>query len=73
MYSKRSGLILGFHGCDEEVRNSIVSNKKSSLSPSENDYDWLGHGIYFWENNYVRALKYAQDLKESPIKSNSKI
>lgn len=73
MYSKRSGLVLGFHGCDEEVRDFIVSNKKSTLSPSENDYDWLGNGIYFWENNYVRALKYAEDLKESPIKSHSKI
>ncbi len=73
MYSKRAGLILGFHGCDEKVRDSIVASKKAILSPSENDYDWLGNGVYFWENNYVRALKYAQDLKDNPIKANSKI
>ncbi|MCP5054815.1 MAG: hypothetical protein GY940_47055, partial [bacterium] len=28
---------------------------------SNNDYDWLGNGIYFWENNPARALKFAQD------------
>lgn len=73
MYSKRAGLILGFHGCDEKVRNFIVANKNAVLSPSENEYDWLGNGIYFWENNYVRALKYAQDLRDHPIKANSLI
>ncbi len=73
MYSKRTGLTIGFHGCDESVRNSIVSNKKAILTPSENNYDWLGNGIYFWENNHVRALKYAQDLKDNPIKANSPI
>jgi len=73
MYSKRAGLILGFHGCDEKVRNSIVANKNAILLPSESDYDWLGNGVYFWENNYVRALKYAQDFKKNPAKAKSKI
>ena len=26
------------------------------------DYDWLGHGIYFWENNETRALQYAYEM-----------
>lgn len=73
MYSKRAGLILGFHGCDAEVRDSIVANKNAILSPSENNYDWLGNGVYFWENNYIRALKYAHDLMKNPTKANSKI
>ncbi|MCG8700150.1 MAG: hypothetical protein MI922_18990 [Bacteroidales bacterium] len=73
MYSKRTGLILGFHGCDEKVRDSIVANKNAILSPSENNYDWLGNGVYFWENNYTRALKYAHDLKKHPIKSKTRI
>ena len=30
------------------------------MKPSENTYDWLGHGIYFWEHNYQRALEWAQ-------------
>lgn len=73
MYSKRAGLVLGFHGCDESVRDKVVSKKEIVLKPSENDYDWLGSGVYFWENNYERALKYATDLKKNPYKSKSKI
>ncbi len=73
MYSKRAGLVLGFHGCDESVRNTVVSKKGELLRPSENDYDWLGSGVYFWENNYERALKYATDLKRNPAKCKTKI
>lgn len=73
MYSKRAGLILGFHGCDESVRDKIVSNGILNLNPSENSYDWLGNGTYFWENNLSRAFKYAEDLKNNPHKTKSKI
>jgi hypothetical protein len=30
---------------------------------SENDYDWLGHGYYFWEYNDQRALRFAEEYK----------
>lgn len=36
------------------------------LRPSNNDYDWLGGGVYFWENNYIRALEFAKFLKDNP-------
>lgn len=68
MYSKRTGFILGFHGCDKEIRDRVVSEKGFLLKKSENDYDWLGHGIYFWENNHQRALKFAKELKDNPPK-----
>lgn len=29
------------------------------FTPSENSYDWLGPGIYFWEANPRRALEWA--------------
>ena len=62
MYSRLSNLVLGFHGCDKEVCNKILhSNGELHLEKSSNDYDWLGNGIYFWENNLDRALKFAQD------------
>lgn len=66
MYKRRSGLILGFHGCDKKVRDSIVSKKSDGLNPSDNQYDWLGGGIYFWENNAQRALNFAKFLKDNP-------
>ena len=38
MYSTRSGLIFGFHGCDEAVVNDVV-NRKIDLRESQNNYD----------------------------------
>ena len=73
MYSKKSGLIIGFHGCDRKIRDSIITQKSKNLKPSENSYDWLGNGVYFWENNHERALEYARNIKNNPEKSTSKI
>jgi len=66
VYSKRRGLIIGFHGCDKKVRDKIVSKKGEVLNFSDNDYDWLGSGIYFWENNYNRAFEFATFLSKNP-------
>ncbi len=60
MYPSRPGLLTGFHGCEKSVRDSIVSGA-SMLKASKNGYDWLGGGFYFWENNYERALEFAQN------------
>ncbi|MBC9931804.1 hypothetical protein [Chitinophaga qingshengii] len=30
------------------------------MKKSENAYDWLGAGYYFWQSNYKRALDFAQ-------------
>ena len=68
MYSTRSGLILGFHGCDETVVQTVL-NGHSFLKTSVNSYDWLGHGIYFWENSPSRAYKYADHLRKYPNRS----
>ncbi len=61
MYSSRSGLILGFHGCDLSIRDKVISGEINDLENSENSYDWLGSGIYFWENNPKRALSFAKE------------
>jgi hypothetical protein len=62
MYPTKAGLLIGFHGCDKAVRDEIVKGKMS-LNPSENLYDWLGNGIYFWENNQQRAFEFANELQ----------
>lgn len=72
MYSIRGSLVLAFHGCDESVRDKIVSNPSQSLLPSKNSYDWLGNGIYFWENDPKRALEYAKYLKTNPSRGKKK-
>ena len=72
MYSKRSGLVLGFHGCDEDVAKRIL-NKQDNLCPSHNLYDWLGPGIYFWENSPARAYEFAESLRRNPLKNKNPI
>ncbi len=67
MYSSLPSFVLGFHGCDESVSKKII-NGGDILKPSNNDYDWLGNGIYFWENDPYRALEYAKHLQEKPQK-----
>ena len=60
MYHKLPNLIIGFHGCDIATYENVLQ-KQSCLLPSKNTWDWLGHGIYFWENNYERALDWANE------------
>lgn len=62
MYRKRPNLMLGFHGCDESVRNQLVT-KPDIVKKSQEIFDWLGNGFYVWENNYERAYKWALDKK----------
>jgi hypothetical protein len=72
MYSTLPSFVLGFHGCDESIRDNVIKGKER-LKNSENNYDWIGHGIYFWENNPRRAMEYAKLIKENPGRSSSKI
>lgn len=63
MYQKQSGLVLGFHGCDLKIQKTVTGSIDAKLNPSSNNYDWLGHGIYFWENSPERALDFAKEAK----------
>ena len=38
--------------------------KGHRFTPSQNDYDWLGQGIYFWEYGFDRAMQFARDQKK---------
>ena len=62
MYDVKPNLIFGFHGCDESVRDRLL-NQPDEIVISKEKYDWLGHGMYFWENNYERAMQWAEDKK----------
>jgi hypothetical protein len=52
-------LILGFHGCDANDCQKLI-NSQNEFKISQKKYDWLGNGMYFWENNYKRALEWAK-------------
>ena len=49
--------MLGYHGCSTEAAQNILGG--SEFLASENDYDWLGPGVYFWENDPIRAFQWA--------------
>ena len=60
MYDVKPNLIIGFHGCEASVRDSLLKNP-NEIKISQKPFDWLGHGLYFWENNYERALQWHLD------------
>ncbi len=62
MYQTLPNLVLGFHGCNRETYEKVLYHHEE-LNSSTNDYDWLGNGIYFWENSYERAVEWAQTHK----------
>jgi hypothetical protein len=63
-----SSFILGYHGCDKEVGDRLLAGEQPKLSA--NDYDWLGHGMYFWESNPIRGLEFA---RESSARSKARL
>jgi hypothetical protein len=65
MYNSRPNLHIGFHGCDEKVRDQLVANQNSVIKISEKPFDWLGHGFYVWENNQERALQWAKTKEKN--------
>lgn len=70
-YQKLPRVVLGFHGCDKEVAEKVLNSTTEHLLPSTNDYDWLGNGIYFWQNDPIRAYEWAeQSHNRNPAKVN---
>ena len=63
MYSKLPNIVIGFHGCDITTYEQVLMEHKL-LNKSTNSYDWLGNGVYFWENSYERALDWAKKNKK---------
>ncbi len=60
MHSLASTFVLGYHGCDRAVGERLLQNE--AFEASNNDYDWLGPGIYFWEVNPARGLEFAGEV-----------
>lgn len=54
--------IVAYHGCDVETADSLLGG--GSFQPSQNSYDWLGSGIYFWEYGVDRAMRFAEFQRE---------
>jgi hypothetical protein len=51
--------VIAYHGCDAAVAERLLPGEP--FRRSENNYDWLGAGVYFWEYGADRALRFAQE------------
>lgn len=60
-YQTPPSFVLGFHGTQSLVVRQVVTQEVRHLDASRQPYDWLGHGVYFWENDPLRAQEWAQD------------
>jgi hypothetical protein len=57
--------VLGYHGCDRRIAERVLGGK-DAIQPSNNEWDWLGDGAYFWEANAQRAYEFAVELMHRP-------
>jgi len=60
-FQRTPGLVIGYHGCDAEIAEKIFLGTER-VRDSNNLYDWLGHGQYFWESSQQRAMEWAETL-----------
>lgn len=61
LYQGHPSFVLGFHGTEKKLISQLVSQRTKHLKKSEGQNEWLGHGIYFWENDPQRGLEWAED------------
>jgi hypothetical protein len=54
-------IVFAYHGTDPAFAERLVRGEvaPADWSPSANEYDWLGSGIYFWEYAPDRAREWA--------------
>lgn len=56
--SFRPSFFIGYHGCRSDVGAAILK-RGETFKKRDKSYDWLGPGVYFWENDAVRALDWS--------------
>ncbi len=61
LYQGHPSFVLGFHGTEQSLIAKLVSQRTKHLQKSAGRTEWLGHGIYFWENDPQRGLEWAED------------
>lgn len=50
-------IVFGYHGTSAEAARRILT---SGYIPSERAWDWLGDGVYFWQDAPFRAWEWAR-------------
>jgi hypothetical protein len=56
-------IIVGYHGCRAQFAEELLLGRVAirEWQRSQNVYDWLGEGVYFWEHSPWRALRWSRE------------
>lgn len=54
---------LGYHACSLSVADAIL-NKGVKFSAGQEQWDWLGTGVYFWKEDLNAAKRWALQRKK---------
>ena len=60
-YSDYHRTVIEYHGTSVEAADRLVSG--DNFEASDNDDEWFGRGIYFWEHAYKQAWWWARAHK----------
>lgn len=55
--------VIGYHGTSTQLARKIISE---GFKASQNPWDWLGHGAYFWQDAPKRAFQWAKERHRDP-------
>ena len=58
-------VIFGYHGCDRTLADKLILASED-LRVSDNPWDWLAQGVYFWEHDPQRAFDFACEIRDRP-------
>jgi len=61
---RRALSAIGFHGTDKSGSDGIL---REGFKISRNNYDWLGEGVYFFQDAPVRARKWVEKRNEPTV------
>jgi hypothetical protein len=70
VHSLSTAFVLGYHGCSSAVAEQLLAGE--NFLPSENAYDWLGTGVYFWESNPRRGLEFYMETQRRKRRSSDR-
>ena len=51
-------VVTGYHGTSVEAAERILTE---GFKPSQNQWEWLGHGVYFWQDAPLRAYEWGRE------------
>lgn len=69
-YQFHPAFILGFHGTAKSVvRRVLTQSPPGHLQVSKQPYDWLGPGVYFWEQDPERGLEWARQHRSAKTRT----